>query len=125
MMVSEEDEKVVNKDDPWAEAREDANEVEPKLSKFGERLRAKFRKPRTKKPKPAREWTASRWGNTRKPTMRTFRCAVALILFMLYFITTVTSARIRPDILMLFLPTLWILLDYIRLNWNLSEREKK
>lgn len=124
-MMSHEKEKVRKdkEDDPWGEARNGEEIVEPKQSTFSKRLRARLRKTRTKKQKPARKWTASRWGNTRKPTMRTLKCAVALVLFMLYFITTVTSASVRPNILVLFLPTLWILLDYVRLNWNLSNRE--
>ena len=60
---------------------------------------------------------------TRKPTFLTFKCAVALLLFFIYLVTALFSMTSYPHILILLVPTMWILLDYIKKSRKESPRE--
>lgn len=57
----------------------------------------------------------------RRSRIRVLKCLLALFLFVVFFITAVTSAFIRPDGLIILVPTVLILLDYVRQVWYASD----
>jgi len=58
-----------------------------------------------------------------KPSFLTFKCLVALFLFFIYLVTTLFSMTSNPYMLILLIPTMWILLSYVKLA--LEKRKKE
>lgn len=121
-MVKDEDEKngeeKNEKDDPWK--HDDETPPEPKKNIIT-RLRSRFSRPK-KKPPLSTQWSEPRW-RRRRLTVHGLELFVAFVLFIIYLITSVSVASTRPEVLILFIPTMWIILAFIKLSQSRGEND--
>ena len=114
-------------EDPWEEFKREANKpkpvTEPEPTTFGGRLRARIQKPvveaeveaRPNKTKARVPWSAPH-RKRRRISIHSLEPVVAGLLILFYLVMSVLLAPSMPISMVAFVPTIWMLIAYLKLR---------